>query len=90
MKGGSLRLAVAAGVIIVVLGWQTIEAVNRNSNLRQKIRALENDIVIQDEQRQRLHYEVMYYQTDAYRDRQAREKLGLQLPGEGVVILPNK
>ena len=34
-----------------------------------------------------LEYKIAYYTTDVYKERLAREKLGLQLPGESVVIV---
>ncbi len=34
-----------------------------------------------------LDYKIAYYTTDVYKERLAREKLGLQLPGESVVIV---
>lgn len=34
-----------------------------------------------------LEYKIAYYTTDAYKERLAREKLGLQFPGESVVIV---
>lgn len=34
-----------------------------------------------------LEYRIAYYTTDVYKERLAREKLGLQFPGESVVIV---
>lgn len=34
-----------------------------------------------------LEYKIAYYTTDLYKERLAREKLGLQQPGESVVIV---
>ncbi|HEX3082264.1 MAG TPA: hypothetical protein VHQ86_03350, partial [Candidatus Saccharimonadia bacterium] len=41
------------------------------------------------DQKDQLSYDIQYFGTDAFRDREARSKLGLQLPGENVVIIPH-
>jgi len=52
--------------------------------------------MIEDENKQleqsnlELQYQIAYFQTDLYKDKAARAKLGLQAPGESVIILPKK
>ena len=70
--------------LLVVLG-QTIK---RNYDLGRQIDLLRTQIALLQDQKDQLAYSIQYYNTDAYRDREARSKLGLQLPGENVVIIP--
>jgi len=70
--------------LLVVLG-QTIK---RNYDLGRQIDLLRTQISLLQDQKEQLAYSIQYYNTDAYRDREARSKLGLQLPGENVVIIP--
>lgn len=37
---------------------------------------------------QNLQNEINYYQTDSFREKEARSKLGYKAPGENVIVLP--
>jgi len=71
--------------LVVMLG-QTIE---NNYNLGQQISGLKTQIGSLQQQKKELSYDIAYYNTAAYQDREARAELGLQLPGENVIIIPN-
>ena len=58
----------------------------KNTSLREKSDHLEESIITLEAQVQDLEAQKAYYQTEAYQERLAREKLGLQNPGEQVVI----
>lgn len=58
----------------------------KNTSLREKADRLEESIITLESQVQSLEAQKAYYQTEAYQERLAREKLGLQNPGEQVVI----
>lgn len=75
---------VIAIYLIVVL----IQTVRHNYVLGKQIEALNTKINLLQSQKQQLEYSIEYYKTDSFRDREARSKLGLQLPGENVVIIP--
>ena len=86
--GTNLINLVGAAIVvylIVVLG-QTIK---RNYDLGRQIQALKAQMNVLQSQNDELSYNIQYYKTDSFRDRQARSQLGLQLPGENVVIIPN-
>jgi cell division protein FtsB len=70
--------------LIVVLG----TTVKRNYDLGKQIESLKTEITLLQDQKEQLAYNIQYYNTDAFRDREARSKLGLQLPGENVIIIP--
>jgi len=73
-------------VVLYMLAIFTTEA-GKNYQLRSKSDELENQIVQMQSQIEELGYRITYYRTDAYQERLAREKLGLQKPGESVVII---
>jgi cell division protein FtsB len=85
---GSSVVNVVGGVVIVSLVISLGQTVMRNYALGQQINGLKQDIVTLQDQKETLAYNIQYYKTDSYREREARSKLGLQLPGENVVIIP--
>jgi len=83
-----------AGVILgalvaVYVGFYLIQTVQHNYQLQQQITQLNGQIKTLQTQTDALKYQIQYYQTNSYQDKEARAKLGLQAPGEGVVILPH-
>lgn len=59
----------------------------KNYQLRARSDELEQEIVQMQSQIEELGYQVTYYRTASYQDRLARDKLGMQKPGESVVII---
>jgi cell division protein FtsB len=83
-----------AGVILGALvalyvGYYLVQTVQYNYQLQQQISQLKGQISGLQTQTDSLKYQIQYYQTGSYQDKEARAKLGLQAPGEGVVILPH-
>jgi cell division protein FtsB len=80
--------AVGALVIVylVVLLGQTIKS---NYDLGQQISSLRGQIALMQAQKDSLDYDVQYDKTNSALDRAARAQLGLQLPNEHVIIIPN-
>jgi len=75
---------IAAIYLVIVLA----STVKKNYDLGRQIDSLNSQITLLQDQKDQLAYDIQYYGTDAFRDREARSKLGLQLPGENVVIIP--
>lgn len=73
-------------VYLVVLLGQTIKS---NYDLGQQITGLRGQISLMQAQKQSLAYSVQYDKTGSALDRAARAQLGLQLPNEHVIIIPN-
>ena len=71
--------------LVVVLG----ETIKRNYELDQQVNSLNAQINDLQDQKAQLAYNIQYDNTNSFRDREARSKLGLQLPGENVVIIPH-
>lgn len=76
-----LVLFVVMITVVVNQGAKNYELQKRADKVEAEIASLEND-------KQQLSYKILYYKTDNYKEKLAREKLGLQLPGESVVIMP--
>lgn len=75
---------VTAVYLLVVLA----QTVKRNYDLGREITQLRAETQLLESQKRELANSIQYYGTDSYRERQARANLGLQLPGENVVIIP--
>ncbi len=83
-KIGPILGIIAAIYLSVIL----TQAVTRNYDLQQQVGNLEADITKLENTNQELQYQAAYYKTDAYKEKEARAKLGLQAPGENVIVLP--
>lgn len=59
----------------------------KNTQLRQKADSSEEQLITLQNEVDDLNAQIDYYKTDAYKERVAREQLGLQAPGESVVIV---
>lgn len=80
----------AAGVIVafylvVVLG-QTIK---HNYDLGQQINQLNTQVALLKVQNNQLSYQIKYYGTTSYQEREAHSQLNLENPGETEVVLPS-
>ena len=86
---GSSLVNVIGSIVIVYLLVVLGQTIHRNYELGHQIDNLKQQITLLDGQKQELAYDIQYYKTDSYKDREARSQLGLQLPGENVVIIPH-
>ena len=80
---------VGLGLIAVYIGYYLVLTVKRNYDLQQQISKLQQDISDLQIEKDQLAYKIQYYQTDSYKEKEARSRLGLQAQGEGVIILPH-
>ena len=80
-------IGVVAVVYLVVMLGQTIK---RNYDLNKQIIALNQQVSLLHAKKDQMTYDIQYYKTNSFRERQARAQLGLQLPGENVIIIPQK
>lgn len=81
-----LNVAGAAAIIylVVILG----QTITKNYTLNKQVSDLQEQITQLQDQKDTLAYNIEYYKTKSYQEREARAKLGLQMPDETVVILP--
>lgn len=76
-------------VLAVYLASVLGQTIYQNYMLNRRIETLNGEIGLLKAQQEQLTYSIAYYKTDSFKDREARAKLGLQLPGENVLILPS-
>lgn len=86
---GTNVLNLLGALVVLYLVVVLIQTVQRNYQLGRQIEQLSSQISLLQDQKDQLSYSIQYYNTDAFRDREARAKLGLQAPGENVVIIPH-
>ena len=86
----SWHLGVWVGIAVAIyISYYLVITIKKNYEMQQEIGKLDQQIQDLEVESQKLKYQIQYYQTDSYKEKEARARLGLQAPGEGVVILPN-
>ena len=83
--GSILGLAAALYIAVYLVG-----TIKHNYDLQKEISILQQQIANLQVDNQQLKYKIQYYNTDSYKEKEARARLGLQAPGEGVIILPRQ
>ena len=76
-------------VLIIYVAVATLNVIARNYQLQQQVDQLEQENEIIALENQQLEYQIMYYQTEAFVEKEARAKLNLQEPGERVIVFPD-
>jgi len=83
-KVGGVLLFIYLAYAVFKIGYQNWQFNNIAKQLHQEISILETE-------NNNLKNKILYYQTDAYKERVARERLGYKKPGEEVLaIIPSK
>jgi len=75
-------------VIIIYLAFILSRSLWQNYNVNREIKTLEQEVLVLEERNQRLKNLVLYYQTDSYKEKEARRKLLMKMPQEKVLALP--
>jgi cell division protein FtsB len=84
----SFRVFVVAGILIIIfLGSALGKEMYREYQIRKEIDSLKSDIEALEKNNYKLSQLVEYYETDEYREAEARKKLNLKKEGENVVII---
>jgi len=82
------RLAFWVGLIVTMYVCAALINLSaKNTALRDKADRIEEDTIKVQNEVDVLQAQISYFKTDEYKERLAREKLGLQAPGEQVVIV---
>jgi cell division protein FtsB len=79
---------IAGGVLAIWILVALAQTVANNYKLEKQIETLRQQISVLQAQKDELGYNIAYYNTDSFKQRQARLRLGLEQPGENVIILP--
>jgi cell division protein FtsB len=80
-------LAVAIAAIVMTVSGMVREARRRNA-VAKEIRAMQEEIARLEQQRNRLSDLIHSAESPEFLEREARLRLGLQKPGESVLIVP--
>lgn len=87
LTSSNLVLAIAL-LIAFSWAWGSVGVLERNYRLQREISAKEQELRLVDLEVETLKYQSNYYRSDEYKELAVRQRLGLALPGEKVLILP--
>lgn len=86
----TLNNAVIVAAFLVAAGWVSgsLQMMERNYKLQKALDDKERQLIITQLDTESARLEQRYYQTEEYQELAAREKLGLAMPGERILMLP--
>jgi len=77
-------------LLIIYLLFMLYQALALNYSTSQKIKNLKSEISTLEANKNMLEDLIMYYQTDAFKELEARKKLGMRKPDEKVLVVETK
>ena len=69
--------------------WGSLQVMQRNYSLQREVDYKKRELQLAELQKDNLRLQNQYYQTDEYKELALRDSLGLVMPGEKVLILPD-
>lgn len=75
-------------VIILLVSWSGIKAIQTNYELQRKIARMQQEIEVKKLENENLGLENQYLETDTFLELAARRQFGKAAPGEKVYIVP--
>ncbi|HET8709546.1 MAG TPA: septum formation initiator family protein [Candidatus Saccharimonadales bacterium] len=75
-------------VIVLLISWSGVKAIQRNYELQQQIAGLKQQTDVQRLQTENLKLKNDYFKTNQYLELSARQNFGLANPGEKELIVP--
>lgn len=76
------------GLIVIIYMFAILASeTSKNYQLRSRADELESQISKLESDISELGFRITYYKTDAYKEQLARQELGVQAPGESVVVV---
>lgn len=76
------------GVIVLLVSWSGLRAIEINYKLQQQIARLEQQNQLSELKNNNLALSNQYYNTDQYLELQARRQFGRGAPGEKLLLVP--
>ncbi len=83
-----LAIKIGTYVFIVYILFLLGRAILTNYNLKNSIGKLQGQIATLEQEKKDLNNLILYYQSTAFKELEARKKLGYKASGEQVMILP--
>ena len=77
-------------VIVLLISWSGVKAIQANYELQKKIVRLEQEVEINRLENDNLKLENKYLETNAFLELAARRQFGKAAPGETLYIVPKK
>lgn len=77
-------------VIVVLISWSGVKAIQANYELQKKIVHLEQEVEINRLENENLKLENKYLETDEFLELAARRQFGKAAPGETLYIVPKR
>jgi len=76
------------GVIVLLISWSGVKAIQTNYNLQKQIAALEQQNQVQKLANENLKLQNQYYNTNQYLELSARQNFSLAAPNETEILVP--
>lgn len=77
-----------ATILLVVVGYSIAKSLIRRAEIQKEVNNLQREIQDLENKNEQLVKLIDYLATDEFKEREARLQLGLQKPGENVVVVP--
>lgn len=74
--------------LVLLMSWSGVKSIQTNYELQKQISTLRQQNEVASLQNQNLALENQYFETDEYLELSARQSLGLGLPGETELLVP--
>ncbi len=87
MNKDNFLIRIVIAVAILYLLFVVGKTLYQSYQVRQEINGLKNEIETMRLANKDLSEKIIYYQSSSYQERIARERLGLQKPGEKVIVI---
>ena len=79
---------VVFGVLVLLVTWSGLGAIQSNFVLQKQIARLEQQNKVSELENTNLQLKNQYYNTDQYLELQARRQFGKAVPGETLILVP--
>jgi cell division protein FtsB len=83
----SFVIKILAFFVIVWFVFSAGKTLYENWRVNKEVKALKDEIVELRKESEEMKDKILYYQSPSYREKIARERFGLQKPGEEVVVI---
>lgn len=87
MKKNKVFLRAVLGIIILYLLYIVGKTLYQSSLVRKQVDDLKASLIEAELSNKQLGEQIVYYQSASYREKIARERMGLMKPGEEVIVI---